>query len=159
MKSEAQVLIHTYMCFSAFITADVSLKGLIVLYLFLLRWDVFCYIQEFNTLTRQFFIKKQKKSQSLLRYLSCVFKCWLLNGCYDVFTLKVTLKSCFDLLRQMFDTSAIISEIKVGVTVSAILNTSSFVFFNYNELNTKMKECDKNIKIIEASTGFFINAA
>jgi len=59
----------------------------------------------------------------------------------------------------MFDTSAIISEIKVGVTVSAILNTSSFVFFNYNELNTKMKECDKNIKIIEASTGFFINAA
>lgn len=159
MKSEAQVLIHTYMCSSAFITAGVSLEGLIVLYLFLLRWDVFCCIQEFDTLTRQFFIKKQKKSQSLLRYLSCVFKCWLLNGCYDVFTLKVTLKSCFDLLRQMFDTSAIISEIKVDVTVSAISNTSLFVFFNYNKLDTKVKECDKDIKIIEASTGFFINAA
>jgi len=59
----------------------------------------------------------------------------------------------------MFDTSAIISEIKVDVTVSAISNTSLFVFFNYNKLDTKVKECDKDIKIIEASTGFFINAA
>jgi len=59
----------------------------------------------------------------------------------------------------MFDTSATISEIKVGVTASAISNTFSFVFFNYNELDTKVKECDKDIKIIEASTGFFINAA
>jgi len=59
----------------------------------------------------------------------------------------------------MFDTSAIIFEIKVDVTAFAISNTSSFVFFNYNELDTKVKECDKNIKIIEASTGFFINTA
>ena len=146
-------------CISTLFTADMLLEGLIVLCLFLFRWDVSHCIQKFDTLTRQFFIKRQKQSQSLLKYLHQVFKCWLSNGCYDVSTLEVTLKSCFGLSRQMFDAPTSISGIKVGVTAFTILNVSLFIFFNYNELDTRTKECGKHIDIIEVSTEFFTNAA
>ncbi len=149
----------TYTCPSAFTTADVPLGGLIVLCLFLLGWDVPRCIREFDTLARQFFTKGQKESQSLLGYLSRVFKCWLSDGCYDVSTLEVTLKSCFGLSRRMFDTPATISGIKVGVTASAISDASTFVFSNYNGLGTRAKGCGTEIRIIEASTGFFANVA
>lgn len=154
MELGAQALVNASKFTSTLTTADVLLGGLIVLCLFLLGWDVPRCIREFDTLARQFFIKRQKESQSPLGYLHRVFKCWLSDGCYDVSSLEVTLKSCFGLSRRMFDAPTSISGIKVGVTASTISDASSFVFSNYNGLGTRAKECGKNINIMEASTGF-----
>lgn len=136
--------------------ADVLLGGLIVLSLFLLGWDVPRCIREFDTLARQFFTKRRTESRSRVGYLHRVFRCWLSDGCYDVFTLEATLKNCFGLTRRMFDAPISTSGIKVGVTASTISDASSFVFSNYNGLGTRTKECGRDTRFVKSQQSFLL---
>ena len=132
--------------------ADMLLGGLIVLSLFLLGWDVSHCIWEFDRLVKQFFIKKRKKSHTLLDHLHCVLKCWISDDYYDVSTLETMFKKCFDETQWMFDTSSSVSEMKVGVIATTISDASFFVFSNYNGLGVRNKESGEKRDFLELNS-------
>ena len=127
------------------IIAD-RLGGLVVIGLFLKQWDTHRCSQIFDSFTRDFFGVHLTKGRSFFTRMRDYFRCWLIDGCYDVGLLECTLKDVLGSQQRMFDThESGISGCKVAVTATTISDASAFVFSNYNGDGTRERNCGKHI--------------
>ncbi|KAK5163302.1 hypothetical protein LTR04_002627 [Oleoguttula sp. CCFEE 6159] len=119
-----------------------SSGGLIVLILFLYRWDATRCSETFELIVKQFFSSRQGAAASLLSRLRGYFKCWISDGCYDTAALESCLKGVFGPSRRMFDAPMSgPSGTKVAVTATSISDASPFLFSNYNSPGTRKRAC------------------
>lgn len=118
---------------------SLKLGGLIVLSLFLRRWEIPHCFDVFNAFARQFFRKGQQKL-SIFGCLKNVIKCWIFDGRYNVNALEDFLKEQFGNGR-MFDQAKGVSGTKVAVTATGISDAFPFVFSNYNGIGARDAEC------------------
>ena len=119
------------------------LGGLIILSLFIRRWDVKYCAQMFDTLTRQFFRRRTGGREGFFQHLRHIFKCWLLDGYYDVRALEGSLKEHFGLEQRMFDYTGNVSSTKVAVTATTISDASTYLFSTYNCSAVRSRDCGK----------------
>ena len=97
----------------------------------------------FDTLTRQFFRRRTRGYESFFQRLRHIFKCWLLDGYYDVRALEGSLKEHFGVEQRMFDYTGNISSTKVAVTATTISDASTYLFSTYNSSAVRSKDCGK----------------
>ena len=110
-----------------------SSGGLIVMGLFMKRWDVKTCIKLFNTLVRDFFSLHSTKGRSIIHKLRKYLRCWLSDCYYDAKHLEQSLKNVFGEHSRMFDWhGAEASGSKVAVTATTISDAFTYVFSNYN---------------------------
>ena len=119
------------------------LGGLIILSLFIRRWDVKYCAQMFDTLTQQFFRRRRGGREGFFQHLRHIFKCWLLDGYYDVRALEGSLKEHFGLEQRMFDYTGNVSSTKVAVTATTISDASTYLFSTYNCSAVRSRDCGK----------------
>ncbi len=116
--------------------------GLIVLSLFIRRWDVSYCSEVFENLTRQFF-RRTRGSRNLIQQVRHLLKCWLSDGSYDVRSLENSLKEYFGTEQRMFDHTGNTSDVKIAVTATTISDASPFLFSSYNGPGVRSKDCGK----------------
>ena len=115
--------------------------GLIVLSLFIRRWDVKYCTRIFDTLTRQIFRRRTNGHVNFFQRVRHVLRCWLLDGHYDVRALEESLKENFGLEQRMFDYTGNASDTKVAVTATTISDASAYLFSTYNNSSVRSKDC------------------
>ena len=119
------------------------LGGLIVLSLFIRRWDISYCSKIFESLSRQFFRRRTRGSSSFFQQIRHVFRCWLSDGYYDVRSLESSLKQHFGTEQRMFDHTASVSDVKIAVTATTISDASPYLFSSYNGSGIRSKDCGK----------------
>ena len=133
--------------FTQNVIADVS-ENLVVIGLFLKHWNTQNCSRIFDSFTRDFFDVHLTKDRDFFTRMRDYFRCWLIDDCYDVELLKSTLKNVFESQHRMFDTHEFgIFDCKVAGTAITISDASVFVFSNYNDDDTRKKNCDNSSSI------------
>lgn len=117
------------------------LEGLIVLSLFIRRWNVSYCSEIFNTLTRQFFRPRTRGSGNFIQQIRHLLKCWLSDGFYDVRGLENSLKEYFGTEQRMFDHTGNTSDVKIAVTATTISDASAYLFSSYNGSIVRSNDC------------------
>lgn len=116
--------------------------GLIILSLFICRWDVSRCNEIFDELTRQFFRRRQTYNNVFKQFRHLV-KCWFLDGCYDVENLEASLKEHFGIHQRMFGYTEHSLKTKVAVTATTISDASPYLFSSYNGVGERKENCGK----------------
>jgi hypothetical protein len=115
---------------------------LIVLNLFIRRWEIAQCAEIFDRVTRQLF-RAERQRANVFRTIRRILQCWLSDDCYDVEIFEILLKKNFENQQRMFDSLQLNSEAKIAVTITTISDVFSFVFSNYNEIDIRHSDNDK----------------
>ena len=117
---------------------------MIVIDMFIKKWDIRYCTQIFDIFTRKFFEVHFIKGRSFFTRLRNYFRCWFNDGCYDVVILKDFFKNVFDVDQRMFDINKqCVFECKITMTATTLSNASTYLFINYNDDELKIRNCNQ----------------
>ena len=112
--------------------------------MFIKEWNIRYCTQIFNIFTRKFFEIHLIKDRSFFTQLRNYFRCWFNNDCYNVVVLKNLFKNVFDVDQRIFDINEqCVFECKIAMTATTLSNASTYLFINYNDDESRIKNCDQ----------------
>jgi Patatin-like phospholipase len=122
-----------------------SAGGLIVLSLFINRWDVEKSTRHFKSLTQRVFGQGRKPGQSITDKIRRTLKCWVSDGYYNAPIMEDALKESFGNESRMFGYRPLMwSGSKVAVTATTVDDSTAFVISNYNGEGERRDDCGAN---------------
>ena len=112
-----------------------------MLSLFLQRWSVSKCVHVFDTLAKQFFKRRDRVSNNILRRFRSALRCWIADGCYEVSDLEANLRLQFGDHHKVFDYTHYLANTKVAVTATLVSDASPVIFSNYNGAGLRSEDC------------------